>query len=138
MKFDGQIVTFDMDALKSYCLSQPFPKQRILDVWVKFMASNKMSKNIVKSAGSSYGLKHQVEHMSRFMQKEHGWDYEYIGNEDLIIAMIHAGFKCKNANTGMPGPNYFFNLAPLTAADVSDLKMFAKLTHRNETEESMA
>jgi hypothetical protein len=131
MKFDGQIVTHDMAALKAYCLIQPFPKQRILDVWIEFMASYKMTKNVVKTAGTSYSLKHQVEELSKFMQKEHGWDYEYIGNEDLIIAMIHAGFNCKNANTDQAGPNYYFNLAPLTESDIFKLKMLAKITHKH-------
>lgn len=125
MKFNGQIITHDMDALKAYCLSQPFPKQKILKAWIKFVSESLKSKNITKTAGSSYSLKHQVENFSKYMQKEHGWDYEYIGNEDLIIAMIHAGFNCKNANIEQAGPNYYFNLKAMKEVDVLNFEQVA-------------
>lgn len=109
--FAGQIITMDFKALQQWAQKEPSPKQKALEIFVKY-ASNNMVTTRISNTLSSYSLKHRVEELSRELQKiDPNYSYEYIGNEDFIIAMLQAGFNCKKNNR--TSPNYYFNLGKL-------------------------
>ena len=106
--FEGQIVTQDYEKLKEWALSEPVPQQRALDIFIKYL-SKKMKRVRINEYCSSYTLKHRVEELSKEIQKyDPEYQYEYIGNEDFIIAMLQNGFDIRSA--GGLSPNYYFNI----------------------------
>lgn len=106
--FPGQIVTHDYDKLKVWAQTEPVPEQVALDIFVKYLAKN-LKRNTINQSHSSYGLKHKVEELSKEIQKhDPDYQYEYIGNEDFIIAMLQHGFDIRS--TGGLSPNYYFNI----------------------------
>jgi len=116
--FQGQIVTKKYDDLTQYALTCELDKahQLALQIFVEFLKYKK-TKRIIRYH-SSYGLKHLAEQISRKLVKDYpGYQYEYIGNEDMIFAMLRAGFICRNCgdyegNKNL-SPNYYFNVGRL-------------------------
>ena len=108
--FSGQICTDDYNALVQWVHSRPPPPQLALKIFIEWANANKTQR--VTKDTHSYRLKHLVEEISRVLcEIAPPYRYEYIGNEDLICAMIRAGFLAKNAEEkSVPGPNYYFNL----------------------------
>lgn len=123
---NGQLVTNDIDALRTYAQSQPVSSGRALNLFVQWQSRQIMmaklkGKNVrLYRASTSYGLKHCVENLSRALYRRGFLDSkEYCSNEEFIIAMLQNGFDCVNADTWQrkgqryPGPNYYFNILPL-------------------------
>lgn len=137
-----QLITTDIEALKEYAMAQPKSKGRALNLFVDWQskmatinALQNKSRKIYKDY-HSYGLKHQIERLSKYLtrwdQWEHNdnpicpWHYgEYCGNEEFIVAMLQAGFDCRNSanlNIRPPGPNYYFNIEPLKERGSRNIK----------------
>jgi hypothetical protein len=122
---DKQLCTYNIDALKEYSILQPKSKCKSLQLFVDWQSKKSLvhllhSKTIdINTDISSYGLKHCVEKLSRVLVgKKYIERSEYCSNEEFIVAMLQAGFTCKNTSDYKPrdykpGPNYFFNILPL-------------------------
>jgi hypothetical protein len=111
--FAGQIVTTEYDKLKEWANTENKPQQYALAKFLEIAKRDYKIKTINKSR-SSYTLKHVVERVSdALVQLVDGYQYEYIGNEDFIIAALQHGFDVKNCRHGATtlSPNYYFNLS---------------------------
>lgn len=134
-----QICTFDEAELKYFCSSYKPPQQKSLALFVEWqkniliekqkkaladsIKSGKKVRTIsINSSRGSYGLKHCVERLSRLLEiiDPNTYQYEYVSNEDLIVALVQSGFRAKNTykwysdyRRQQPGPNYFFNIGPM-------------------------
>ena len=131
--FAGQIVTTDYEKLKAWAKQEPKPDQKALSAFIKYAVAN-LQRSTINTYISSYGLKHRVEEVSkRIKQIDPSYQYEYIGNEDFIIAMLQNGFDVKNATMRM-GPNYYFNLKKFDNDDMWVEKVVKE--YLNERQES--
>lgn len=120
--FDGQICTDNYDELVDWVMKQPEPNQLALKWFIEWAKHNMTDR--IGSHETSYTLKHCVEGLSKWAKINHpNYMYEYIGNEDLICAMVRAGFKARNSNprNSLPGPNYYFNLKKLHAGWIEEI-----------------
>lgn len=127
--FEGQVRTTDYNKLKEWAFVENKPTQKALQLFVKY-ATNNLKRQSINTSIGSYGLKHRVEELSRALQKiDTSYSYEYIGNEDFIIAMVQAGFDLKNTEPSSyrPGPNYYFNLKVLNGDWVNDMVNYYKM-----------
>ena len=127
--FPGQIVTNDYVKLKEWAQTEPVPTQIALKIFIKFLRTNMVTKNVNEYC-TSYTLKHRVEELSKEIQKyDPNYHYEYIGNEDFIIAMLQNGFDIKNAGGGS-SPNYYFNIKK-----IDSIKMWKELMVKDYLDE---
>ena len=141
--FAGQIVTNQYDKLKRWAITEPKPEQNVLEGFLRIAARDYKIKTL-NTNHSSYGLKHCVERVSNaLVEAVHGYQYEYIGNEDFIIAALQHGFDVKNCSEGRGrlGPNYYFNLSEKMFTEKNFAKIVEELAvdvPRETTEETLA
>lgn len=125
----GQLLTFDHEELRDYCLKQPATRKRRLKAFVQALLDIKQAhpRVTVNRERSSYNLKHLVERIG--YGRPMPCEYEYISNEELIVALVQAGFNSVNcARRGChPSPNYWFNI-PAWAL-VQDSSSFTRVQH---------
>lgn len=69
-------------------------------------------KTINSKAGSSYGLKHQVEYFSRARSGDSTRN-DYVANGSFICAALHLGFEVRATHLG--GPNVHLNVSSRSA-----------------------
>jgi len=105
----GQLLTHDFDELQTWARAQPPSDGVRLRCFVQAcveLAAALPARRIANRNPSSYGLKHYVEAVVLPLR------HEYVSNEELVVALIQAGFRAINTNARhtYPGPNYFFNL----------------------------
>ncbi|MDP3668279.1 MAG: hypothetical protein Q8R69_01110 [Telluria sp.] len=74
----------------------------------RFLMHAQKRKTINPRAGSSYGLKHQVEYFCRTHSSEHD-SSDYVANGSFICAALHLGFEARATHIG--GPNVHFNIS---------------------------
>ena len=130
------IETFDYDLLRKFCATQPKSNGISLNLFIKWQSQKLMIKSLTKKRTNlcyefgSYGLKHRIEDLSKWLQKNRPNilnEYEYCSNGELIVAMVNAGFNVKNTNDfygkdyfdqtrydRRPQPNYYFNYSKLS------------------------
>lgn len=115
MGFQGQLITHDFDQLRRYCISQPARQQAGLAVLVRGLMHAPMRHGSFSKIATSYGLKHVAEKISDEFTNLEGAkvSHEYVSNEDLIIAMVQAGFKARNVAPAdcRLSNHYFFNVS---------------------------
>ncbi|WP_198120382.1 hypothetical protein [Massilia rhizosphaerae] len=74
----------------------------------RFLMHAEKRKTINPRAGSSYGLKHQVEYFCRTLPSEHD-SGDYVSNGSFICAALHLGFEVRATRLG--GPNVHVNIS---------------------------
>ena len=120
MTFPGQIIASTQKELEEKVYAKPEPNKFALEVFIKWAKQNK--RQTVNRSEFSYGLKHRVEDLSRALEKViPDYQSEYIANEELICAMVRAGFIAKNQyrpGSNKLGPNYYFNIKALPTNEV--------------------
>ena len=127
-KETNQIRTKDYELLRIYCKTQEpnAGKQLALKIFINYLKKNTTIR-INRKAGTSYGLKHKVEALSRKIQRMYpNYQYEYISNEDFIISMLQNDFDCKNEDYDKvyyQGPNYNFNIKKLKINWIDDVEL---------------
>lgn len=110
-----QICTNDPNVLADYVSAFPTIESPALDEFIKRISVGKQ-RTISKVYGS-YSLKHVAERLAR----KNGY-YAYVSNEQLIVALVRAGFTAKNIASfnDRPGPNYYFNISSRLVSKIDD------------------
>jgi len=116
----GNVMTDHIKEMLDRIKNNPRPKnpKKVLDLFIEFLKENKVSTRVLTDAHSYY-YKHRSEDLSKYLEEQHGWQYEYCGNEEFIEAATNAGFISKRCSSERGvSPNFNFNIKKFRMEEV--------------------